>query len=242
MRIQEMSNTEYKGLIFDLDNTLINFLPSEQYGLDAVHEKFFADSCDVDTFKQFYAPINRQMWTEVSEGKYTVKQIGPLRFERVASTLSVKVDPVIVSQYYEQKISEDIHWYDGVETFFRDLCKEYPVSIITNGLSAAQNRKIQQMNIIENVKSIFISEDEGIAKPDPRIFISAIATLGCDTKDILMVGDSLVSDYQGAINVGMDFCWVNAKGSALPSGWEQPKYVVQNVTELERELLRGVVV
>jgi 2-haloacid dehalogenase len=237
-----MNDKEYKALIFDLDDTLINFVPAEKYGLEAVHTKFFADACDVDTFKQFYAPINKQIWNDVSAGKYTTKQVGPLRFELVAEALNFNIDPVIVSQYYENKISDTVHWYDGVEQFFREICVRYPVSIITNGLSVAQNRKIKHMNIINNVKSIFISEEEGIAKPDPRIFISAIATLGCETKDILMIGDSILSDYQGAINVGIDFCWVNIKNSALPPGFSKPKYTVQSVIALEQELLREVAV
>jgi 2-haloacid dehalogenase len=237
-----MNDKEYKALIFDMDNTLIDFIPAEKYGLEAVHAKFFAGVCDMDTFKQFYAPINKQIWDDVSAGKYTTKQVGPLRFELVAEVLGISIDAVIVSQYYEHKISDTVHWYDGVEQFFREICVRYPVSIITNGLTVAQNRKIKHMNIIPHVKSIFISEEEGIAKPDPRIFISAIATLGCDTSEILMIGDSLLSDYQGAINVGMDFCWVNIKNSPLPTGFAQPKYIVQSIVDLEQELLHKVAV
>ena len=232
--------SNYQALIFDLDNTLINFLPSEAAGLEAVHARFFASACDLETFKQFYAPINHQLWRDVAQAKYKPEQVATMRFARLAEDFGVATDPVVVSQYYEEQISSKVYWYEGVEQFFRHICKEYPVSIITNGLTVAQQRKIEKMQIDGAVKSVFISQQEGIAKPDSRIFDRAIATLGCTAKDVLMVGDSLVSDFQGALNAGMDFCWVNLTELPLPSNWQKPKYEVRSVVELEAELLHTV--
>jgi FMN phosphatase YigB (HAD superfamily) len=47
-----------------------------------------------------------------------------------------------------------------------------------------------------------------------------------------MVGDSLSSDYAGALNAGMDFCWINPKGLPLPEHLQEPRFTVRSVAEL----------
>jgi FMN phosphatase YigB (HAD superfamily) len=79
---------------------------------------------------------------------------------------------------------------------------------------------------------VIISEQAGMSKPDPRIFKLASERLGVEASKTLMVGDSLTSDFRGALNAGMDFCWVNPAKKPLPEGWPTPKFIVERVAEL----------
>ncbi len=45
---------------------------------------------------------------------------------------------------------------------------------------------------------------EGLGKPDPGIFLKAKAMIPAATEDYIMLGDQLVTDIKGAIDVGMD--------------------------------------
>lgn len=47
------------------------------------------------------------------------------------------------------------------------------------------------------------SDDVGAAKPEPAIFLRALAELGVEPSDAMHVGDSLRGDVQGAANLGM---------------------------------------
>ncbi|WP_127532827.1 HAD family hydrolase [Paenibacillus kobensis] len=49
---------------------------------------------------------------------------------------------------------------------------------------------------------------------------------------MLHVGDSLVSDIQGAQQVGIAAAWMNRKGKALPDGMK-PDFVVSDFDELK---------
>jgi len=57
------------------------------------------------------------------------------------------------------------------------------------------------------------SEDVGVAKPRPEIFLHALEKLGVEPEDALFVGDRLVNDVQGAAQAGMttvQALWFNA--------------------------------
>jgi HAD superfamily hydrolase (TIGR01549 family) len=52
---------------------------------------------------------------------------------------------------------------------------------------------------IENYfEKIFTSEEIGFEKPNPRIFEIALKEMRCKPKEVLHVGDSVLSDYYGA--------------------------------------------
>ncbi len=52
--------------------------------------------------------------------------------------------------------------------------------------------------------AVVLSFEEGIQKPDPRVFHTACGRLGLDPRDVLMVGDSAEADG-GAVAIGCGF-------------------------------------
>ncbi|WP_018936054.1 TIGR01458 family HAD-type hydrolase [Thioalkalivibrio sp. ALJ24] len=49
---------------------------------------------------------------------------------------------------------------------------------------------------------------ENFGKPDPRLFHAAVADLGLRPEEVLMVGDDVTSDVEGALDAGMAACLV----------------------------------
>lgn len=226
----------YAALIFDLDDTLISFHQAEVYGLTQLHERFYNKVNDFESLVQFYRPINQQLWKDVANGKRQPSEVAVLRFERLAHALGLIVDAEAVSAAYEYYISKAVYWYEGAEAAWHELANAYRVGIITNGLSMAQKRKIKLMQIASDCEFILISEEEGLAKPDVSLFNKALDVLQLPASDCLMVGDSLISDYQGAINSNMDFCWIS-HGKVLPDHWPKPAYVIDSICSLPRLLI-----
>jgi FMN phosphatase YigB (HAD superfamily) len=57
------------------------------------------------------------------------------------------------------------------------------------------------------------SDEVGVRKPQPEIFLHALGQLGVDPENAMFVGDRLETDVQGAANVGMttvQALWFNA--------------------------------
>ena len=72
----------------------------------------------------------------------------------------------------------------------------------------------------------------GCEKPSKAFFdIVAASIPDFDPATTLVVGDSLTSDIAGGIGAGLDTCWFNTKGSAVPE--QMPiTYVVEKLEEI----------
>ena len=95
-----------------------------------------------------------------------------------------------------------------------------------------QHTRLKNNDLKKYFKHIFISEEVGYQKPDVEFFNAIFEKLGnIDKKEIIIVGDNLMSDILGGINSGIDTCWINPKG--LPIDHDvKPTYVVKKVTDL----------
>lgn len=92
----------------------------------------------------------------------------------------------------------------GAPEAVRSLCGRYKLGIIANQRPGLPERldKLGYAGCFEPY-AIFGSEDCGMAKPDPRIFIAALEAAGCDPRRALMVGDRPDNDIGPARRCGM---------------------------------------
>ena len=74
--------------------------------------------------------------------------------------------------------------------------------------------QLARMGVAQRLDAIVFSSDAGLRKPDPRIFLQALAEIGGVAPErALFVGDSLAIDIAGAAALGMRTCqalWFNA--------------------------------
>ena len=63
------------------------------------------------------------------------------------------------------------------------------MGVVTNGSLQAQSEKIGILQLADMIDALVISETVGYKKPDPRIFIAALAELGLKNSETMFVGD-----------------------------------------------------
>lgn len=104
------------------------------------------------------------------------------------------------------------------------------LGIVTNGPSEWQRRKIDSLNLTAMVDTIVVSGEEGVDKPDPRIFALALDRSGLEAGECLFVGDHPAADVQGALNAGLLPVW-----KRMPY-WEPPQGVpaIDRISEVLR--------
>ena len=61
----------------------------------------------------------------------------------------------------------------------------------------------EAFGLAERLDVLVFSEEVGLRKPDPEIFLHACRQLEVETAATMYVGDNLVTDVQGAADVGM---------------------------------------
>lgn len=96
-----------------------------------------------------------------------------------------------------------------------------PWGIVTNG-SRNQLLKIRRLGFHQLTQCVFVSEVEGIRKPDPRIFLRAAECLGVLPERILFVGDNAQADIEGGHAAGMRTAWLH-RGQTWPSSLSASK-------------------
>lgn len=207
---------QWHTLLFDADNTLLDFDRAEQqafqktmtaFGLEATPERF-----------ALYADINHGLWHTFEQGGITKEALVVERFRRFFDRIGAKVDSVAFEAAYQPALGEGAFLIDGALDLLARLAPHYRLCIITNGVAATQYSRLAASGIDRYVKAVFVSEALGAQKPDPAFFDAVFASLPpTDRTDCLIIGDSLTSDIAGGIRAGIPTCWYNPKGLAAPA-------------------------
>ena len=227
---------KYKVILFDADETLFDFKKAER---EAFKNTMIDFGVDYDESYHFntYEEINSAIWKELEQGLITQEKLKIERFRRFINKIEMNFDENEVASTYMKYLGEGSFLFEGAIELIEDLSNKYTLSIVTNGLTIVQERRIKKSVIAKYFKDIVISEEVGIAKPHPDIFEHAISNLGEFKKDeILMIGDNLSSDIRGGINYNIDTCWYNPNKIENKSNLS-PTYEMADYKEIRNLLL-----
>lgn len=92
--------------------------------------------------------------------------------------------------------------YPCVPSLLSDLSKNYKLGIIANQTDGLIER-LKAYGISDMFSVVISSWDEGIMKPDPRLFEIAVERSGFFANECVMVGDRLDNDIKPAKMLGM---------------------------------------
>jgi putative hydrolase of the HAD superfamily len=96
------------------------------------------------------------------------------------------------------------------------LRPRYRLALVTNGAPDLQRTKIGASGLGEWFEVMVVSGEQGVGKPDPRIFTATLARLQLTARDVVMVGNSLDHDIAGARAAGVGSVWINRVGEQPP--------------------------
>lgn len=112
------------------------------------------------------------------------------------------------------------------------------VGLVADSQPRSPLNVLEQHDLLHLFDTAAISDIVGVAKPDRRMFLTALAALGIDESEysrVAMVGNNLERDILGANALGLLSILIhpNDRRSAVPSGPEDtPDYTVENIDEL----------
>ncbi len=208
---------KYQWILFDADGTLFDF---DQAADQALKNSFKQYDIPFDpAYIPLYLSINKTVWRQYERGEIQADELKPLRFQRLFEQLGHTVDPHRFSNDYLDHLADGSMLLDGAEKLVLALHGKVRMMILTNGFARVQRPRLSRSNIQHYFEDIVISDEVGVAKPEPRIFDIAFEKMGLPPREqVLIVGDNLGSDIKGGIDYGIDTCWYNAKGQADPAG------------------------
>lgn len=221
----------YKHLIFDLDDTLLDFKSAEASAIKQVMAEFGIDPSDENV--ELYSGINLSFWKRFEKGEIEREKIFEGRFIELAKALEISIDTKKMRERYFEALSLGGQVFPYTVPLLEYLYEKYTLSAATNGALITQKRRIAASGIEKYFKGgIYISEEIGLQKPQKEYFEHILAALGNPPKNqVLVLGDSLSSDILGANNISVDCCFVNLRGQTLPENLKA-NFVVNSLEEI----------
>ncbi|WP_419192250.1 HAD-IA family hydrolase [Engelhardtia mirabilis] len=112
--------------------------------------------------------------------------------------------------------------------------------IVTHGWTTKQAEKLVRLGLVPHLDAdaIFISDQIGIAKPNPKLYLAALRQMGLPPKRVMYVGDSPQHDIAPPKSLGMVTVWSErAAKHRLEGTGIEPDHVVSDFEQL-RQILR----
>ena len=130
--------------------------------------------------------------------------------------------------------SEDEELFQESYKCLERLSKKYKIGIIANQIPGTAAR-LEKHGILKFIDLVIASAEEGLEKPDRRIFELALSRANCKPENAVMIGDRVDNDIVPAKKMGMKTVRVK---QAMWKYWEvsnedeQADYEVNDLSEV----------
>ena len=220
---------KYKYLLFDLDDTLLDFGKAQVLAFKKLLEDENIEYSD-ESFEK-YETINKSLWRSFERGEISNKEVTSERFIRFFALFGMKVDGSEVDNRFRSYLAEGNQLFEGIVEMLEKLSLTHKLYIASNGIGITQHTRLINNNLNKYFDKIFISEEIGSKKPDREFFDIILKEIGVEDKgEVLMIGDTLTSDILGANNVGIDSCLVDIHG--IENSEINPTYKIAKTIDL----------
>ncbi|HUP58177.1 MAG TPA: YjjG family noncanonical pyrimidine nucleotidase [Bdellovibrionota bacterium] len=228
-----MSFREYRLFLFDADDTLFDFSASETQAFSRTLGGLGVTAARAMELLPSYRRISRELWGFLEQKKITQAELRTERFRRLFALAGIEGEAEPAGVQYLDHLSQGAHLMPGALEVCRELkSRGLPIGIVTNGFRRVQEPRFKASPLSGLIDWLVISEDCGVAKPDPRIFREALRQAShAEPGTALFVGDRLESDIHGAEGAGLASCWFNPRRETNGSGI-RPRYEIAALPEL----------
>lgn len=241
--------TELKAVLFDLDDTLIDWsrFSGDYYKMElphfqALHAHVMEAGYNLPNVDKLIEAFREFAEADWEHGRETlVAPHFPRILMKVLARFEVPDDAFdidAITEVYEWGKVEGTHVFTEVpETLQFLLDQNIKIGIVTNAFQTMtmRDRELEDHGLLQYFESCrFSAADVGYLKPHPTIFQEALACIGTDPAETVFVGDNLNADVAGAQRVGMKAIWRDTgyHSSRLSLGAIEPDATIKKLDQI----------
>lgn len=229
-------------LIFDLDNTLINYGGLTQKAWQLTCERLINSyqlDLDANKLANEIVAVNNSIWEDESKrpkGNFSFNELRTSIVTKALQNLNIENEEIVnylVNQYSKCK-HEVIYVFEDVEVTLKELKKRgYLIALLTNGDSAFQREKLQRFDLEKLFDGIFIDGEQGVGKPEKRAYFNVLNYFKVAPNQACMIGDHFLWEVIAPKKYGLKAIWVNRGNLGVQSDEDtQADAVIKNIKEL----------
>lgn len=210
---------EIDAIMFDAGGTLIHVQPPKkeifarvlsEHGMITKPEKIASSMVKVDR------RLDAEFARAVDESRFWREY-----YDIVLADLGVKTDAEDISkdlyESFEETMQKVDSWteYPDVRPVLEMLRRrDFRLGVVSNATDLL-NKVFHNLDLAKYFDFVIISDEVGVRKPSPRIFMMAAEKAGASPSRSIYLGDRLAVDIQGATGAGMNAILVD-RANAFP--------------------------
>lgn len=200
---------QYKQIIFDVDDTLIDFAATENYALRSLFNRHHWE-LNADLQKQYHS-YNQGLWRQLEQGKLTYEDLSEMTFhDFIKEHFGLEIDGKKTMDEYRSYFGQAHKLLPGVEDTLKFAKKAgYKLTVLSNGEKFMRNHRLELAGIKDYFDLIVTSEEAHYSKPDEHAFNYFFSRTEIGPNETVFFGDGLQSDILGAEKYGFDSIWYN---------------------------------
>lgn len=187
-----------KAIIFDLDNTLLDFMKMKQFAVKAAITAMNEAGLNIDE-DQAYKDIFELYKTKGWENQQVFNDFLMQNFGKVSNKI---LAAGIVS--YRRAREATLVVYPNVNKTLIELIKMgIKLAVVSDAPSREAWMRLYYLNLHHVFDPVLTYDDSGAHKPSPKPFEMALNILNVNSDEALMIGDWPDRDVVGASQIGM---------------------------------------
>ena len=187
-----------KAVIFDLDNTLLDFMKMKEYAVKAAIAGMIEAGLDIDneeSYKTIISIYEKEGWENQQVFNYFLdRTIGEVNNKYLAAAIVA----------YRRAREANLLLYPNVNHTLVELMKiGIKLAVVSDAPSREAWMRIYYLNLHHHFDIVLTFDDTNARKPSPIPFQMALKELKTEPSETLMVGDWPERDVAGANNLGI---------------------------------------
>ena len=214
-----------KVIIFDLDNTLIDFMRMKKTSCEAAMDAMIKAGFKIEKeegMKILYNLYSRHGWEYQKIFQIFLKKVsGRIDYGIMASG-------IVAYRHVKEGL---LYPFPNVIPTLKELKKKYKLIILSDAPRIQAWIRLVAMGLQEMFDYVITFDDTKTMKSNPKPFLFALKKLKLRPEECLMVGDSLKKDIATSKKLGFRTVFAKYGGNSEKSR-VKPDYVINNIKEL----------
>lgn len=198
----------YKGIIFDLDDTIYSYTNSHDKSIQTVFE-YLQVKYNITNIHTIYETIKTSLKYELDTTASSHNK--SIYFKQLLEHYHIDLSILqTIQNLYWTTFLEHIETFEGVREFISwNKSIGIKIGILSDYETEYQIQKVDKLDLLSYIDVIVTSEEVGIEKPSRHMFQTVLNKLKMTPDEIIMIGDNYEKDIQGANNMNIRSYWFN---------------------------------
>ena len=187
-----------KAIIFDLDNTLLDFVKMKQFAVKAAITAMIEAGLDVDEEKAY-----KDIFDLYVEKGWENQQVFDDYLNQTVGKVSNKILAAGIVSYRRAREATLLVYPNVNKTLIELIKTGIQLSVVSDAPSREAWMRLYYLNLHHVFDPVLTFDDTGVRKPSPKPFEMALDILQAKPEEVLMIGDWPERDVVGAKQIGM---------------------------------------